>query len=363
MANSKCLLVLAMFLLAIRAPALVITPVWDSTITNDPNAATIESTIGMAIQFYEVRFADPINVSIEFAETTGGLGDSDWHYYDILYSEFRTALQQDATTANDTNALAHLPNSPANPINGDGLINVKTANLKAIGITGYDSGLPGGIDGIVTLNTSIMNLTRFVIDPSKYDLLSVAEHEMDEVLGLGSYLGSGATDGDPFPQDLFRYTSAGARSFSTSGDDAYFSLDGTNLLVQFNQAADGDYGDWWSTGPHIPRVQDAFATAGAIPNPNIELVALDVQGYNLLPPPRPGIAGISLSATNLTVSATNGLATGTYVLLESTNMALPPSQWTAVATNFVTANGNFTFTATNVVNPNAGSQFYMLQLQ
>ncbi|HEX4119814.1 MAG TPA: NF038122 family metalloprotease [Verrucomicrobiae bacterium] len=349
--------------MASRSLALVITPVWDSTIANDPNASTIESTINTAIQFYETRFADPINVSIEFAETNAGLGQSDWRYNSVLYSEFRTALQQDATTANDTNALAHLPNSPANPINGDGLINVKTANLKAIGLTGYNSGLPGGVDGIVTLNTSIMNLTRTDIDPSKYDLLSVAEHEMDEVLGLGSYLGSGVSADDPFPQDLFRYTSAGGRSFTTSGDDAYFSLDGKNFLVQFNQAANGDYGDWWSSGSHIPRVQDAFATAGVTPNPNVELVALDVQGYDLLPPPQPGIASIGLCASNLTVNATNGLAASDYVLLESDNLALPPNQWTAVATNFLTTNGNFTFTATNAIDPTVDSQFYMLQLQ
>ena len=63
------------------------------------------------------------------------------------------------------------------------------------------------------------------------------------------------------------------------------------------------------------------------------------------------------------VTGTNGLATGTYHLLTSTNLALALNQWSPVATNFLTANGNFSFTATNAVNPQSAQQFYMLQLQ
>jgi hypothetical protein len=216
---------------------------------------------------------------------------------------------------------------------------------------------------VVSLNTSIMNLTRASINPSKFDLQSVAEHEMDEVLALGSRLGSGVDIDAPFPQDLFRYTAAGARTFSTTGDDAYFSLDGTNLLVQFNQDSSGDYGDWWSSGPHTPRVQDAFATVGVTPDPNIELIALDVQGYDLVPPPQPCIVSISLSGNNLVLNGSNGVATSTYHLLASTNLALALNQWPSVATNVLSANGNFTITATNAVNLQAAQEFYVLQTQ
>ena len=361
-------LLLAVILLAIAttARALVIVPVWDSTITNDPNVAAITNTINMAIQFYEMRFANPITVNIEFEETTSGLSESDWYYYNIFYTQFLTNLQQHATTANDTYALAHLPYglsntappSLTNPVNGNTIIRAHSANLRAIGLTNYIAELPGGVDGIVSLNTSIMNLTRTSIDPSKYDLLSVAEHEMDEVLALGS----GLQDSDgPFPQDLFRYSSAGARTFTTSGDDAWFSLDGTNLLVQFNQQSDGDYGDWHTSS--TPRVQDAFGTPGATPDMGVEFIGLHVQGYDLLPPPQPGIVSIALSGTNLVVTGTNGLATGTYYLLASTNVALALNQWPRVATSFMTNNGNFTFTATNAVNPQSARQFYILQLQ
>jgi hypothetical protein len=354
------LFVLGFLAFAAPARALVIIPVWDSSITNDPNAATIEATINMAIQFYEARFADPITVSIQFEEMADGLGESEYAYFILTYSQFLTALQNDATTTNDAIALANLPPGPNNPVTGDANMNVHIANVQALGFTGYDSGLPGGIVGYVKLNTSIMNLSRTNIDPSKYDLLSVAEHEMDEVLALESDL---PDTEDPFPQDLFRYTSAGDRTFTTNGDDAYFSLDGTDLLVQFNQDITGDFGDWWSIGPHTPLVQDAFATAGATPNPNIELIALDVAGYDLVPPPQPGIVSITLSGTNLVLSGTNGLATGIYHLLGSTNLALPVNQWSSLATNVLTANGKFRITATNAVKPHTASQFYVLQLQ
>ena len=344
------------------ARALVITPSWDSSITNDPNAATIESTINTAIEYYQTRFSDPITVTIKFQEiTTAGLGHSSWWYYNISYSQFRTALQNDAATANDTIALANLPTGANNPVTGTGIIRVKTANLRALGITGKNSGLPGGVDGIIGLHTSRMNLSRASTDPNKYDLLATIEHEIDEVLGLASSLDSNA--GDPLPEDLFRYTSSGNRTFTTNNDDAYFSIDGANLLARFNQDSAGDYGDWWTAGVHQPQVQDAFATAGATPDPGTELIALDVIGYNLVPVPQPTITGISLSGTQLVLNGTNGLASGTYHVLTSTNLALPLNQWTAVATNRLSASGNFNITATNAVNPNDAERFFTLQLQ
>src|SRR5690349_5984123 len=62
---------------------LTIVPTWDSTITNDPNGATIEATITEAINLYQTFFADPITVRIKFQEfTTSGLvGQSNsWNY-------------------------------------------------------------------------------------------------------------------------------------------------------------------------------------------------------------------------------------------------------------------------------------------
>lgn len=357
------LLTIAVLVRGMSVQALVIVPTFDSSITSDPNAATIESTINTAIQFYQARFSDPITVTILFQEiTTAGLyGHSNWWYYNINYSTYLADLQSDATTTNDTVALAHLPSASVNPVTGTTNVRVKTSNLRAVGINGLNSGLSGGYDGIIGLHTSQLNLSRISINPGKGDLLATVEHEMDEVLGLASSLDSGASD--PLPEDLFRYTAGGARTFTTSGDDAYFSLDGSNLLDRFNQIADEDYGDWWVAGAHTPQVQDASATDGATPNPKIELIALDVIGYNLLPVPRPVIARISLSGSQLVLDGTNGLASATYHVLTSTNLVLPILQWTTVATNSPATNGNFTITIPNAVNLGEAQRFFGLQLQ
>ncbi len=279
---------------------LMILPTFDSTITSDANAAAIEGVINSAIGIYETRFSDPITVTINFKEMTSGLGASNWWFYNIPYQTYRNDLSADSSTGTDTTGLAFLPTGTTNPVNSTGLVSVKTANLRAIGITGDNSGLAGGVDGIVSLNTHITN----VGSPGTsglYSLMSTTEHEIDEVLGLGSALPS--TGNNPYPEDLFRYTPGpgGARSFTTSGDNAYFSLDGgTTDLARFNQDAAGDYGDWWSNngggnpGPSPPtEVQDAFLFGNRTPTLGVELTALDVIGYNLVPEP----SNLSLLAT------------------------------------------------------------------
>jgi PEP-CTERM motif len=287
----------------VSSHALVITPVWDSTITSDVNAATIESTINSAIAIYQTDFSDPISVSIKFQETSSGLGSSSTFIGNITYSSFRSALAADATTANDTTTLAHLPVQANNPVNGNANVTLTTANLRAIGFTANP---PGGIDSTISLNTSLMNLSRLSINPSKYDLMAVASHEMDEALGFGSALnglanGAAAPSGAVFSLDLLRYDQTGARSFNTTlASQAYLSINGTTDLARFNQTAGGDFSDFYSPGGQTPEVQDAFGTPGSTPNLGVELTMLDVIGYNLVAVPEPGtVAFLGLGALAL----------------------------------------------------------------
>ncbi|HXF11102.1 MAG TPA: autotransporter-associated beta strand repeat-containing protein, partial [Desulfuromonadaceae bacterium] len=78
------------------------------------------------------------------------------------------------------------------------------------------------------------------------------------------------------------------------------------------------------------------------------------------PAPTPQITGISLNGTTLTISATNGSVGGQYTLLQSTNIALPLSQWTPVLTNNFDNNGDLNL-STNIVDPNNNHTFYILQ--
>jgi hypothetical protein len=327
---------------------LTILPVFDSTITSDPEAATIESTIRAACAVYQRDFSDPITVSITFKEMNSGLGESSWSYYTFSYTAYRTALAASATTADDSTSLAHLPVQTGNPVNGNTVINVKTASAWDLGL---NSGTSGENVGTIFLYTGIMNLSDAQTDPGKYSLFSTCCHEMDEVLATGSALdqvfnGGDTPTGSIFPEDLFRYDSSGNRSYTTSGSaTSWFSIDGTTDLAQFNQVSSGDYGDWYSyNGGQIPEVQDAFATAGASPNLGVELRVLDVLGYHrVIQEPVPNFTSVKRSGNNINLVWT-AISGGSYQVLDSTN--LTSSVWSNLGGSITASNSTASYTDT-----------------
>ena len=259
---------------------LIINATFDSTITSDPNAAAIESAINTAISIIQAQFSDPITVNIRFTKMTSGLGQSSTYYANVAYGTFLAALKADARTSDDATATALLPSVSTNPVNGNSTINVKTANLRAIGIVvNPPTGQP---DGVISLNTTITS-PGSPGSSGSYNLLPVVLHEMDEVLGLGSALPS-PPFATIFPEDLYRYSAINTRTFTTSNVLAFFSINASTFLAQFdNQNDGGDFGDWQSNPrpAGVPaKVQDAFATPGANPTPSVELTALDVVGYD-----------------------------------------------------------------------------------
>jgi hypothetical protein len=75
-------------------------------------------------------------------------------------------------------------------------------------------------------------------------------------------------------------------------------------------------------------------------------------------PPTPTITGVSLNGTLLTITATNGAANGPYALLESTNVALPLTNWTVLMSNSFDASGNINFSTNITTNAH---EFYIIQ--
>ena len=302
---------IALSLLFVAAPAyanLTITPTFDVTITSDPNAGAIEGVINSAIGFYESTFADPINVAINFREMTSGLGSSSTFFATGPYNVYLAALKADAKDATDATATSLLANSSTNPVNGNSFIDVKTANLRAVGINANPS--PGQPDGFIGLNTQITDVGSPGTS-GQFSLFATVEHEIDEVLGLGSALPSTPAL-TIFPEDLFRYDASGNRSFTTSSSaKAFFSINGTTDLAQFdNQNDGGDFGDWQSNplpGGVGPKVQDAFANPGTHPvltSSSPEVIALDAIGYDLVSPvPEPTSVVLLGSILGLTVAA------------------------------------------------------------
>jgi hypothetical protein len=80
-------------------------------------------------------------------------------------------------------------------------------------------------------------------------------------------------------------------------------------------------------------------------------------------PGNPSIASVSLSGANLVLNGINGRSGGTIYVLITSNLALPLSQWTPIATNVLNAGGNFTITATNAVTNSVSQRFYILETQ
>lgn len=257
------------------------------------------NVINTAIQFYQTTFSDPITVNIDFHNMSSGLGASLWAFYNPSYSTYRNALVADATSADDATAAPSYTNTSTDPVHNQANINIKPANGRAVGLntpgnstftlsnTGsfcQSSGI--SLDGCIGLNIGLTD-----IGGGAYSFLAVVEHEIDEVLGLGSALqGNGTILANRIlPEDLFRYAGPGVRSFALNstcpGPTAYFSVNqGATNLDGFHNCTDGnDYGDWVTHTPS--QVQDASTNGSGSPSLTVsspEVRALDVIGYTLV---------------------------------------------------------------------------------
>ncbi len=93
-------------------PALVITPTFAANIVGDPQAATIEATINTAIQSLESQFSDNVVLNVTFQEMSTGLGESQWNYDTVTYTQYRNALISHATSAADCLGDCHASCGP-----------------------------------------------------------------------------------------------------------------------------------------------------------------------------------------------------------------------------------------------------------
>lgn len=278
-----------------RAQAVTIIPIFNSNMS-----ASSKAVINSAIAFYQATYSDPVTVTIAFTNTNSGLGGSATYLFGTTYGDLSSAMFADRTTTDDN--IANITPSSTNPVAAGALMALSTANGRALGYNTFgDAGTQidpscsaSVIDACIFINLAITNDAE-VGASGGYNLISVAEHEIDEVLGLGSALGAGgnslADGGYVRVQDLFRWSAVGTRSFTESAcgseGTAYFSIDnGVTNLDGFNNCNNGgDYGDWVT---HTPtQVQDAFTNNSGNPSltyTSAEARALDVIGWDLEAP-------------------------------------------------------------------------------
>ena len=287
----------------VATAGMIIHATFDSSITNNPNAAAIEAMINRGISIYESLFSDPITIEILYRYSTtapdgtplpqGTLSQSDSVIYGIPWDIYINALRADAKTSNDNIANASLPGTALS-----GTIKPKGPNGRAVGLDTPPAmfangtvGNGGPYDGIVTLNSSAPFQFTRPVSANNFDAQNATEHETDEVIAFAS----NADASNLRTQDLFSWSSAGVRNIRSTGT-RYFSINGgfTNI-VNFNQNPSMDLGDWLSTAcPQAhPYVQNAAGCRGQssdIAATSPEGINLDVIGYDLVTTARAAVA-------------------------------------------------------------------------
>jgi autotransporter-associated beta strand protein len=145
-------------------------------------------------------------------------------------------------------------------------------------------------------------------------------------------------------------TAAGSIVFG--GTLAVTNVSGTlaagDTFKLFNATTYG--GGFSNITPAIPGLNLAWNTNGMNTGGVISVVSQ--------PTPPPNLA-LSLGASGMVFSGSNGVANWPYCLLVSTNISSPVSNWTVMLSNYFDGSGNFVFTNNSGSN---AQQFFILQM-
>jgi autotransporter-associated beta strand protein/parallel beta-helix repeat protein len=142
-----------------------------------------------------------------------------------------------------------------------------------------------------------------------------------------------------------------AGSFNVGGTLTVTNLSGTLQAGQsFPLFAGGTYAGTFNA-LNLPALSAGLGWSNSLAANG----TLQVMAY------QPVFARIALAGSNLSFTGSGGLPAKNFLVLTSTNLALPSLDWTVIATNTFDASGIFNFT--NSINPNLPQCFYLLQYQ
>jgi hypothetical protein len=268
---------------------------------------------------WSTYFTDPVtlNIKINFTDIGAGtLGVANLASGYFKYSDVYAALNTDATSADDNNAVASLSSNGAyqkltnytsdNP-NGAGSkttyvtsgdrVAMTTANAKALKLIATAPIDPLTNQPIVDATISL-NDTGYIWDygvniaAGHYDFVGVAAHEIGHALGFNSAVdaldASGgllkSSDFSLVPLDLFRYSTASkdlsAVDFTVGTTDKYFSLDGGKTKIASLATGvtngDGRQAQHWQEVSTSLGIMDPVTAAGEL----LQFTSNDIRAFD-----------------------------------------------------------------------------------
>jgi len=300
-------------LIAVSAPAhaLIINPIFESSITTNADAAELEGAIVSAIATEEGLYNNNATINYKFAygplagailESTTGTDPSPFPTYSAYVSALATDLAANPSNSVLATAITNLPKG--NDANGSAPIAVSYGQTLLLDKYGLAAPTVTFVP-TTTINSLNNNAFSRPVPSSEFDLIGGLEHEINEVLGganggsVLNIIADGACSpgsslsfacGTFGPLDLYRYSAPGTPSFTTSSTaSSYFSIDGGKTkIVGFNQNSSLDLGDFApaGTGPG-ERIQNAFNNPGqyeAYTNASPEAAMMQALGWDLTTP-------------------------------------------------------------------------------
>jgi hypothetical protein len=229
---------------------LAIDLVWDASVASAPagfTSAVIASATAL-VKDLTALAKTTLYIDIGWGEIAGqkmdpsALGESESSGYLTSYTTVASALASrgDHLTASNEPTSAQFF--------------VTKAEAKMLGMVGGTTGGASSPDGYVGFSTLAGTGESWAFGAtgtgaSQFNLQSVVDHELTEVMGRISMEGTVSYNGKPTytPLDLFDFSAPGTLALSNTG--GYFSNDnGTSHQGNFNNASlySGDIGDWAS---------------------------------------------------------------------------------------------------------------------
>jgi FG-GAP-like repeat len=247
----------------------------------------------------------------------------------VSYSQLRSWLTANAVSSTQIAADATLPaSSPSFPGDANTFF-VSYAEEKALGVFTGDS---GALDGSIGFNIGDASTPQ--------DWEPAALTEIAHALGWDSIAQGGSF---PDVSDLFRYSSPGQYGW-TSGQSAYFSIDGGNTdLADFSPSFDQTL---FTDLPTDDPLRLPF-TSAATTLTSFDIEALSVIGFgvaNVAPPPTPRGFNAGGNSPNILWQNTSGQAAiwemnGTNVLSAGAVGPNPGPSWQEIGTGDFNGDG------------------------